>query len=125
VRSLLANTDALRIYNKGVSRRRGGTAMVWGGIGVAALGVVGLTMGDPEYLYDGSDPDILYALGSPCIFLGSALIVTGITFRIVGKYTVKKAVKSYNAGQYSSSLGYTPELQLGFTGNGVGLVYRF
>ena len=94
--------------------------MVWGGIGVAALGVVGLAMGDPEY-YD----DPLNTLNELSIIAGSALVATGITFRIVGKYTVKKAVNTYNAGQYSSSLGYTPELQLGFTGNGVGLVYRF
>ena len=91
--------------------------MVWSGIGVAAFGIVALAGND--------EGDIPYDLGSPCVLIGSALVVTGITFRIVGKYTVKKAVKSYNAGQYSSSLGYTPELQLGFTGNGVGLVYRF
>jgi hypothetical protein len=116
VRSLLANTDALRIYNKGVSRRRSGTAMVWGGIIAAPLGAM-LSM------YElGGNAEEAITFG---VAVGVPLVVTGITFRIVGKYTVKKAVKSYNAGQYSSSLGYTPELQLGFTGSGVGLVYRF
>jgi hypothetical protein len=137
VRSLLANTDALRIYNKGVSRRRGGSAMLWSGISLATLGIGTLVYASIEesesnsssynnyHSYDDtSESDMMYTLGSLCTTTGGLLIVAGITFRIVGKYTVKKAVKTYN-NQYSSSLNYAPELQLGFTGNGVGLVYRF
>jgi hypothetical protein len=126
VRSLMMNTDALRLYDKGLSRRKSGTAMFWSGIGVAALGIVGLVVGEPAYYDSGYDydDDILYTLGPPCILAGGALIVTGITFRILGRFPVKKAVESYNS-QYFSSSSSTPELQFGFTKHGVGLVYRF
>jgi hypothetical protein len=77
------------------------------------------------YSYNEYDDYYFYELGMVGIVTGSALILSGITFRILGKYSVRKAVESYNSLLYSSSGSYTPELRFGFTGHGVGLVYRF
>jgi hypothetical protein len=114
VRSLMVNTDALRLYNKGVSRRKVGNVLLWSGIGVTALSFSLSVMSEEE------------VGAAPAIFVvGCASIGAGITFRILGKNPVKKAVESYNSQLYSSSGSCTPELRFGFTGHGVGLVYRF
>jgi hypothetical protein len=133
VRSLMANTDALRLYNKGVSRRRTGNALLWSGIGLAALGITFTALYTSGEVYDGTYgyysyneyPEGFDVLGVVCTVTGGALILTGITFRILGKYPVKKAVNSYNSQLHFSSGGYTPELHFGFTQHGVGLAYKF
>jgi hypothetical protein len=113
VQNLMANTDALRLYNKGVSRRMVGNVLLWSGVGVAILGIAATTEEEEE----GAGPMIFV--------IGCASIGAGVTFRILGKNPVRKAVESYNSQLYSSSGSCTPELRFGFTGHGVGLVYRF
>ncbi|MDR0414158.1 MAG: CsgG/HfaB family protein [Prevotellaceae bacterium] len=107
VKSMMENTDALRIYENGLSRGLIGAIFVGAGIGFS-VGALGLLAEEGDY---------------SLISAGAILVGTGIVFRVLGKSSVRKAVNAYNGQLYSSTAA--PELQFGLTRHGVGFVYRF
>jgi hypothetical protein len=119
VRGLFINTDALKIYNKGISKRQQGNIFLWSGVGAAALGGFFL-------IGEASSPNAsaLTPIGAICTGTGIASVVTGVIFRINAKKYVEEAVSSYNSRVRASGV-HTPELKFGFTHNGIGLVYTF
>jgi hypothetical protein len=117
VRNLLAGSDALRIYDKGISMRKTGKRLIWTGIILAIAG------GAFEYYTLDYGDNAYEGLGSIVAGLGVLSIGSGITYKIIGNYNIKKAVSAYNEGQYSQNHGM--ELHFGIVGNGVGLALKF
>ena len=107
VRAKMANTDALRLYNKGIKRNKGGNAWLISGLCLIAGGAVMIDV----------DEDIA-AIG---LLAGGAMTITGISLKLTSKGPVKKAVDTYNYGGRTSNV----ELKFGLTGNGVGLALYF
>jgi hypothetical protein len=137
IRRLMANTESLKLYNKGKSRRNKGTALVWTGSIMPAVGfVLGYAAyeldimdyytyevsGNKVYEVDHSNEKIsqLTAIGAA---VGVALIGTGIGLRISGKKLIHKSVNTYN--EQKKPAAKPADLQAGFTQNGIGLVLTF
>ena len=127
VRNIMANTDALRLYNKGISRNRNGNIYLWSGIGLCLIGTMMIgaaeyeeldTYGNYQTTYDSG----LLGLGVSSMFLGSAGIVAGATMKLTSKKPVRQSVDMYNRGGGGRA---GMELDFGFTGNGVGVALRF
>ncbi|GHT11902.1 hypothetical protein AGMMS4956_05650 [Bacteroidia bacterium] len=109
IKALMTNTEALRLYDKGLSRRKTGSALMWTGIGIIlAGGVIGVREEEA---------------GVAVVMLGLAGSITGICLRVSGKNKINDAVDVYNNRRYASN--YKQELRFGFTGNGVGLALNF
>jgi hypothetical protein len=118
--SLMINTDAIRFYDKGISRRRTGNILLLAGIGLGtALIMYGNMIDDKMFGQSIGYKELSYAgLG-----LGIAAITVGITFKIKGKKQIKKSVDMYNSQQYSHKRD--AELHFGIVGNGIGFAYKF
>jgi hypothetical protein len=114
VRGLLANTDALRIYNKGVSNRKTGNWLIWSGIILAAAGCT------LEYLEGGYEYE---GMGIISAGIGASFVGGGVIYKIVGNSNIKKAISIYNDRQGSKKYG--AELHFGFVGNGIGVSLKF
>jgi hypothetical protein len=127
--SLMIYTDALRFYNKGISRRRAGDILLWGGIGLGAAGTTfGVLMGVTHgWYYDDWGGQTLSTSYSETIatsiVLGITIVAGGIIFKIAGKKQIKKSVERYNNRLYSHKRD--AELHFGIVGNGIGLAYKF
>ena len=130
VRKLMTNnTDALQLYNKGISKNRNGNICLWSGVGLYAVGIVFMAAATPdEYYSDGkghteiNDGNGLGTLGSICFTAGSGAIIAGIILKITSKKPVENAVDMYNRGA-GRTTGI--ELKFGITGNGIGLALAF
>ena len=131
VRHLMAGTDALRSYNKGISRNKKGNAWIITGSCLLVSGVVLANIGassepsDPAYYYSGnmsSENDWMISVGTVCALAGSASIIIGIPVKLTSKSPVRKAVDMYNSSGGSRT---NAELKFGFTQNGVGLALNF
>jgi hypothetical protein len=119
---LMANTDALRLYSKGMSRNKTGNWLIIGG-GVLAVGGFGLfsikVNEAPPHADEYYHP--YYELGITVAIAGGASAITGIVFKSISKRSVGQAVDSYNRSSYSSKA----TLKFGQTRHGVGFVYTF
>ncbi|MDR1170790.1 MAG: CsgG/HfaB family protein [Prevotellaceae bacterium] len=110
-RNVMANTNALRIYNSGVRVRRAGNALLWTGVGIAVIGALSIA----------GDEDEDSMIGYPITSLGIGSIVTGWVLRGVGRRKVGHSVEIYNRSNHTSNV----EFDLGLTRNGIGLVVNF
>jgi len=114
---LMMNTDAIRMYNKSLSRNRNGNIWLWSGVALIASGTV-IIVTEPFYYDGGNYHD---AVGALCMLAGGGMTVTGITLKATSKKPVRKAVDMYNSGSARAGM----ELDFGFTGNGIGVALRF
>jgi hypothetical protein len=122
VRTLFAGTSALNKYNRGVSLRKAGNALV--GVG---FGTLFISAGCLVYAFSESTSiDYAEIFG----YVAGASLVTaiitfsvGIPLNIAGRVVIKNSVATYNKEIEAS--GYASQLQFGFTGNGIGLRYTF
>jgi hypothetical protein len=113
IRNLMTNTDALRLYNKGLSRNKTGNALMITGGGLIVAGLLVKKV-------EGSEDGIIIGW----IFMGGAGLLTGVTGIILksnSKSYVEQAVDSYNRPSYSSQA----TLKFGQTKHGIGFVYTF
>lgn len=132
VQNLMANTEALRLFDRGLSQRRGGTWLVWGGIlaFVAGAGTDLVNFGTSYprpggYVQEGNIiyRREVYNLQGTVIggIIGCALIGGGIVLRSSGRRSLQRSVDMYNSERRATQA----EVRLGTTGNGVGLAINF
>lgn len=132
IRKLMADNDALRLYNKGISSNRNGTILLFTGIGLAGGGVftliakpfeqkksyVGQLDGNNYFKYDDKLNNIIsYAL----IGTGAVSTIAGISMKISSKTSIKKSVEKYNREKAESNM----ELRFDVYGNGASLALKF
>ncbi|MDR3328584.1 MAG: CsgG/HfaB family protein [Prevotellaceae bacterium] len=112
VRLLFTNSNALQLYNKGMSQNSWGNGLL---IAAAVLAVGGLSIsGTMEWEDDGAG----VGMG---LITGGAAAIGGIILKVISKSSVEKAVDGYNRSQYTSQA----TLKFGQTRHGLGLVYTF
>ena len=119
VRSIMTNTEALRLYNKGISKNKTGNFWLGTGVFLIAIGIGGIV--DLSLAGEYSAGEII---GPAAIYLvpGAGLSIIGISIKAGSKKHIRNAVNMYNSeiGKTSST-----ELKFGFTGNGIGLALNF
>ena len=130
VRGVMANTNALPLYNKGVSRNRNGNILLISGVGLSA-GAAFVFLKEPfeerysytgwdgniYYGYDGKNQKIAYILGAT----GAAMAITSITLKVTSSSFVKKSVTMYNSLKTTSYMDWKFDV----TGNGACLTIQF
>ena len=132
VRGLMANTDALRLYNKSISRNRNGNIWLISGLCLFAGGIIiyetvpfyhrySYYYDDYYGYYDDYSYDDSYTIGTLCMIAGGAMTITGVTLKLTSKGPIRQSVDMYNSRK--SNMGM--ELKFGLTGNGVGLALVF
>jgi len=146
VKRMMINTDALRLYNKGLEKNKKGNILIGLGVTVAATGVAllgCLPLAEyhgwqdnsyydyylDEWVYSGyetreTEEGTLMAFAIPgAILLGTgvAMLIPGIVFKVQGKKHIHESVNMYNRGKSLSSA----EFKLNFTGNGIKLALTF
>ena len=107
---LQTNPEAARLFSAGRSSYT--ITSIIGSIGGAMLGyTLGTSVG-------GGDPN--WTVGG----IGAGLVAVSLPISISATSKVKKAIGLYNEGPKTVSM-HKPEWQLTFTGNKLGVVYRF
>ena len=116
VRNLMANTDALSLYDNGLSTYRkgkncstAGWILMGGGVGLLMLSS------------GGRDNAMAQAFAATVVGTGIVMEIAGIVIKTQGKENIQKSVNEYNNGRKTSSM----ELKFGFFRNGVGLALNF
>ena len=132
VRQEMTNTDALRVYNKGISKNRNGNIWLVTGLLVSAGGVyTALTAPlDEQYEFKGEDGNQYYGyhenlnlwIGGAATAAGMVMSVTGIILKVRSKNLIEQSVNMYNS---SSKNRANVEWEFEFTGNRVSLVFKF
>jgi len=114
----MANTQALQLYNKGISRnKKGNTWLITYGAGIVAASVTGGLLLDVSGGFVGG-----VAVGAfTAAAFGSPMLVTGAILKLNGNSNIRKSVNMYNNGGKTLNA----ELKFGFTQNGVGLALNF
>jgi len=135
IQGLMANTEALKYYNKSKSQRKTGTGLVWAGIAVFVAGVGYDLVNNYDSSY-GQFPKEMYVKEGDIIYrqqawklqgviiggaAGVALVGTGIILRSSSKKSLQKSVDTYNSNKRTAQT----EIKWGFTGNGIGLAINF
>jgi len=132
VRKIMANTDALRLYNKGISKNNAGDALITVGSIVLATGITINIIdnaksvnwkyydekGNQKYFTEHYLGKAGYIISWTAIATGATLLIPGITLKVQGKNYINKSVKIYNERTIA-------ELKCNFTGNGVHLTLNF
>jgi hypothetical protein len=131
-RSKMQGTDALRLYNKSVSRKRTGNILFVTGMAGIAGGVytaVAMPL-DQRYTYSGPDgrPHFGYyedknvIVGGSLAAAGAVVSITGMIIKSSSKKYVRRSVESYN-----SSVKKKTGMEWNFdcTGNKISLVISF
>lgn len=126
VKNLFRGSVAYDEYQRGLKYSRVGNALLWPG--VAAVGVGGMlmlfsvmnnTLFRPFYgagfLDSGGRPGLIFFCS------GLPFLVTGAVFKGMAGKRVANAVSMYN----DNVRNYSPELSIGFTPGGIGLVCKF
>ena len=134
VRGLMANTDALRLYDAGMRRSRSGNILLWSGVGVGAVGsILSFTLlavdnGWYFYLEDNttrqwySHYDYNHVLLIASVSVAAAMIISGTTLTISGRRNIRNAVNSYN----NNPPVRNAELNFGITQSGnIGFALNF
>ena len=132
VQALMANTDALQLYNKGLAKNRNSTVLLISGALVSGGGgyIVAKHPFDKKSFYRGRDGNTYYryknetlndALGIGIIAAGAGMIIVGIVLKSNSPNDIKDAVNMYNGGRNRSSI----EWKFDFSGNGVRLALKF
>ena len=133
VRRLLANTDALKLYNNGLEKTKKGNNMVIIGSCLAGVGLVfaGCSAIFPDYYYDNYYKEHywvgwggfcgMFIPGALMLGAGVGTLVPGVKLIKQGNEFIERAVGMYNSNHSFSST----ELRLNFTGNGIKLALTF
>ena len=119
VRGLMAGTDALRLYNQGLQRRRNGDILFWSGIGIIGVGLVAggaILSADMEFWEDVFFPTV----GGTAIS-GGIVMITGVVLRTNSRRPIQNSVDMHNRSVQTSHI----EFNFGLTPNGVGMVVNF
>lgn len=131
VRKLFANTSSYQPYNAGLNLYK--TSRTLNGLGISTLciGVI-LQCGWTANTDDSPDEkeikrvDNWHNAAKIGIYLcggSSIFFLASIPVRAAGRHKINKAVKLYN--NQALDLSYQPELRVGVTTNGIGLIYTF
>ena len=113
VRKIMTNTDALHIYNKGISNNKNGNGLITCG---TLLMIGGGIMAVATYFNDQKEnKKNSIIIGSTIVATGTILLIPGIALKISSKSKIRKAVDMYNNGGKTASA----ELKCNFTGNGI------
>ena len=120
VRNVMANTDALKFYNKGIKRKNISNVLLIGGLvitgGATFLGVADISLyADPNEDIDVFYYDILIAFST-----GIAMTSIGLIIKLAHIGSIRRSVYLYN-----SSFKTNMELDFGITGNGARVTLRF
>ena len=110
VQQLLAGTDALRLYDKGIQRNKNGNILIYSGLGVA---VGAITIGAKN-----SD---LNAITIPLLFASIPTVITGTVLKLSSKKPVRDAINMHNRGKLTANT----ELNFYVVPSGLGLVLNF
>jgi len=110
VRQIMAGTDALHLYNKGIRKTNNG--LIWSslGLGGCIVSFIGIANEDPE----------LYWGGMAFSFMS---IVFTFSKTSQASKLIKQSVNMYNNDLNQKTTGV--EMQFGIVGNGVGVAFRF
>ena len=120
VRSLLATTEALQLYNKGQSQYNNGRNIQIAGI--TTFAVAGIFVVKGTKIDDSSEKSIVLGVSIPFAAVGGVGgFICGTVIKGKGKTKIDNAVNIYNRSGGRAS----KEFDFGFTGNGVGMVMRF
>jgi len=115
VRQLMAGTEALRFYQRGLQRIRTGNIFMYCGFGVIASGGLWVLIGPLGNRYD-------YPTGTIIAITGVATAVTGLIIRNAGRGDLSRSIDMFNRqGRMADNI----ELNLGVTNNGFGLTLNF
>ena len=118
VRGLMANTDAFRLYNKGITKNRhGNILLIIGGCLSFGGGLVWNTI----HLTPGTDKSTYHPIGYAVVISGGVGVITGVILKPIGKKNIRQSVNTYNSVKRFANV----ELKFGVTGNGAGLVLNF
>ena len=117
VRQIMANTEALRMYNSGLKKHKAGTFIKLGGGLLFAGGAVCILAGAIEE-FDTNES--LINTGAVLATAGVATFITGGVIKKSGKRKIQSAVNEYNRSNTGSI-----EFGVGFTNNGLGLAINF
>ena len=135
VKRVMANTDALRLYKKGVSKNRSGCFWLLAGLGATTAGVVFIandTFGEHEVIGTGSLPpgsgdavgdineNLSLVAGGATAAAGVVMMLSGASMRGKSKRLIQNSVNTYNSGRTSNI-----EWQFDFTGSGVRFALSF
>ena len=138
VNNLMANTDALQYYNKGIKRRKTGNILMISGASALIAGTI-LTFALPieTYYYrhtvnnvvveSDSQTQLNYGYMASGGLVGLGCIIPGFILVSKSKQTIQQAVDVYNSGVYGYSKPQPSfEIDFGITSSGgIGLVMRF
>ena len=117
VRTLMANTKALSLYDEGVKVNKHGNIALIGGAFATLCGMVAFNLGG-QYGYDD-----WYLVGVASAIIGIAGLSTSIIFKNKAKKYIEMAVDEYNCGIESPVSNI--EVGFGVSQNGIGLVLNF
>ena len=131
VRKLMVNTDALQIYNKGVSKNRNGNIWMIAGVCLIAGGGAVAVVQPFEWRYEYTeypyhyyryrDDELNLWVGAGMATAGIISTVSGVKLKKNGKKLIHRSVDMYNKGKSTANV----EFDVNFTGNGVRLAIRF
>ena len=134
VQTLMADTDALDIYNEGFRQNRGGNVFLFGGI-AAIVGSLILDQALPSEVevrreFTGTQGNKYYTYEmerrentiSPILAVtGSVSVIIGFIMKSGSNSIISRSVNSYNSSKTFSNT----ELNFDFTGNGARLTLKF
>jgi len=139
VKSLMVNTDALNIYNQGVKKSNAGTALIVAGAGFITGGAI-IAFGGGFYemerhyykkfifnnvWYYGYEDYKKWSIGAKVgvslMSVGAGCLIVGIPLKFSGKKNIHEAVDMFNYRNAHTNA----KLNIGATGNGIGLVLNF
>jgi len=117
IRELMANTDELLLYDKGILyNKKGNTLLIAGG----CMFFTGLVVGKPISSYTNAETagNAITGIG---VGIGAAAILSGVALKLIGVKKIEESVNMYNK---RAKIART-ELRCNFTGNGIHLTLGF
>ncbi len=137
--SLFGGTPAYDAFSDGIRYARISYYTLWTGVGLSVGGAIEMIFAaanantfnnDPAFSDPFFDKEDFWSMGGGIglgLFIaGIPLIATGATFTVKAKKRIARAVDIYNEYTGASAYNYrAPELSMGLTPGGMGLVLKF
>ncbi len=121
IKALFQGTNALGLYNQSKTMKRAGTMVSILGAVICGIGIGGFISNGDESLKS-VDPIISKSESVICTVTGGICMISGIVLTYQSSSAKKKAVNMYNNSSRKSS---DLSLNIGFTGNGIGMQLTF
>ena len=130
VREAMTNTDALRLYNKGISRNRNGNIWLITGVCFSACsGYIFVAMPFEEQhsynhngnIYHNFDDKLNNAIGVSLAAAGTFMMISGIIMKTTAKGHIKQSVDMFNSRGGRANIDWKFDL----IGNGIRLAIHF